>query len=262
MLPTAQLINLAKRAVQGPISWSPSYNSPPTILQRQILAVPHQPELRGMYDVEHILLSGGQYILCRSSHALTCWNVKEKRQIWAYEDESRRPFVLVWRFAGEVVDEGTTAVIFLVVHVTTTPEMPETFAIVLFSPWGTWCSCKKIFDHSFIDVFRLDLLQGTSTSLYRTRTPDMPSRNDYFCPRICGDFASVCFNTRFPLLLFVHWRNQAHILVEVPRVSSLQCPSDSVISTVFTAHRHATYTWISDCARKLFLANAKCFEYI
>jgi hypothetical protein len=47
-----------------------------------------------------------------------CWNLKEKRRIWMYEEEPRRS--VVCKFAAEVVDEGRVAMIVLGLHVTIT----------------------------------------------------------------------------------------------------------------------------------------------
>ena len=110
-LSTEDLIALAKRAVQGPQSWSSSNTSSPIMLRREVIDISSRiPQQIGSVVGHHPppiakLLPGGRYTLSAWGSSLTCWDVYTKRAVWDYNSHwDGTPSVL--NFAAEMIDDG------------------------------------------------------------------------------------------------------------------------------------------------------------
>ena len=107
-LSSAQLIDLAKRAVEGPISWSSSFDACPVILHRQTLQLNVAAE-------EPSLLLGGRYLLCQTPVTVMCWELEEKKLVWTYNDK-KNDRMTVDCYAACHLEEESAVVIVVSLH--------------------------------------------------------------------------------------------------------------------------------------------------
>ena len=94
------LINLAKHAAQGPVSWSTHHHSRPAITHQTVLHIPH-PTLTDTFYDEAKMLPGGQFVLYTNSGRLRCWSVVDDRLVWEYQTHEDSLIVLEF---SEVID--------------------------------------------------------------------------------------------------------------------------------------------------------------
>jgi hypothetical protein len=109
------LINMAKRSIQGPASWSTS-GSTQSRIAHQIFLYPIFPFNAGAVGDDEIdevmLLSGGQYVLFLHAERLRCWSVTDDQPIWDYPAQrSPADVISIQKFTAEVVDGGQAIVI-------------------------------------------------------------------------------------------------------------------------------------------------------
>lgn len=96
------LINLAKRIVQGPQSWSAA--SPAALTPtRQIILTPIGPSYL-YWENEVQLLPGGQYLLIQKSKNLECWSMVTRKPVWKYQGQWMSYWVS--GFAAALVNDG------------------------------------------------------------------------------------------------------------------------------------------------------------
>lgn len=104
-LSTNSLVELVKRAVKGPKSWSPSYHGSPTVLAYQGIYAPIiQPHITGGNAK---LLPGERYVLENGTH-LRCWNVPERRLVWQHHAQDDE---FIHDFGADIIEEGRAVVI-------------------------------------------------------------------------------------------------------------------------------------------------------
>jgi hypothetical protein len=110
-LTTTELINLAKRMVHGPQTWS--HLSPSRSVSRRHVLHPiiHIGAGCPYWQNEAKLLPGGRYLLFRNHNSLECWNVAEERLIWIHQ--CRPGLAVVCDFAAEMINDGQAAVIII-----------------------------------------------------------------------------------------------------------------------------------------------------
>jgi hypothetical protein len=107
---TAALIDLAKRTVHGPHSWSKSERQKPFAAHRVILNPPIDRVSSFSKPEDQVkLLSGGRFVLFYAGGALKCWSVAEDKFLWEFRGTLERPLVHV--LAMEVVDDGQAVAI-------------------------------------------------------------------------------------------------------------------------------------------------------
>jgi len=172
-LSTDALVDLAKRTVQGPRSWSvPTYQDPSSGIARQlVLNANLQPKLPHLRLIDEArLLPGGQLVLFANQGRLRCCRVTRNAPIWEYRGHWTSPYY-VRDFAAEVIEDGEAVMIAVGISVT--------------SPFSSSCY------HHFVDVIRLDVLRGTSHSVFSHQLPETTTETVSFSVKICGDFAVV-----------------------------------------------------------------------
>ncbi|GLB43709.1 hypothetical protein LshimejAT787_1402210 [Lyophyllum shimeji] len=167
-LSTAELVDLAKRAVLGPETWSTSNPSPP-VIARQIFVKPNIRHGPGILEWENRpqLLPGGRFVLFLQSGDIECRSTFEDKLIWAYRPRSLSDYVL--DYAADVVNGGQTVMILLGIR--------------------TYERHKN--STNYLEVVHLNLNTGLSTSRVVTAAPD--SSHDRPFGRLCiqGDFAAA-----------------------------------------------------------------------
>ncbi|KAF9467178.1 hypothetical protein BDZ94DRAFT_58203 [Collybia nuda] len=165
-----ELVDLAKRTIHGPLSWSCWYPSPPVVARREIL---HLGIQRSAYPPpwphEIKLIPGGVYVLCQKDAILTCWNVHEKRSVWEYKGKWDNP-TWVLSFAGELVDGDMAMMIVLAIRVSNVNQ-------------------------NFIDIVHLDLATGISHSRLLVLAPYTDHFNSFLRAKICDGVVCVGMHT-------------------------------------------------------------------
>jgi hypothetical protein len=229
---TAELIDLAKRMVQGPQTWSRSHVSEPVIARQEVI----HPEIYvgpgGLFwENDPKLLSGGQYLLFNSARVLECWKVAEDRLIWKHQ--SQWEFAWVLDFAAEVVDDSQAAVIMICQRTRNNAEPRKKCVLYLFLE----CHIYIRVHDSVVEVVRLDFLTETSQPLFCTQLPDTNYDNPFTHPKICGDTAILCIHITNKILL-INWRTQSCIMLLASTVR--QMPSDMVQSRLIDFCRSHT----------------------
>jgi hypothetical protein len=107
-LSTTELIALAKRAVQGPYSWTSCDGDPPTI-SRQIVLHPTEPGKNWIRELR--LLPGGRYILINYRLFMECWDVEEKSLVWKHQVQRGGQ---ITGFAADMAEDGQA--IFILIY--------------------------------------------------------------------------------------------------------------------------------------------------
>ncbi|KAF9460571.1 hypothetical protein BDZ94DRAFT_1311342 [Collybia nuda] len=112
-LPTRTLIDLAKRAILGPISWSPHspFHSKPVVSHE--IALPFGTVLDAGVQFGAYLVPGGNYVLVGSSR-LQCWDLSTKRCLWTHESLGNpSDWSMVQNFAFEMVDDDKAMILLI-----------------------------------------------------------------------------------------------------------------------------------------------------
>jgi hypothetical protein len=208
---TAELIDLAKRMVHGPQTWSPSHPSEPVVARQEVIHAKIGPGLDFWGKNDPKLLSGGQYILCNRQPALDCWKVADGRLIWKHQ--SQWEFACVLGFAAEIVDDGQAAVIVICQRASS-----RQCVLYLFLKCRI---CLRILD-SFVEVVRLDFLTEASQLLFCTHARNTDYHHSFARLRICGDIAVLGINNTNQILL-MDWRTQSCFILLVPVVHQMPC---------------------------------------
>ncbi|KAF8062315.1 hypothetical protein FPV67DRAFT_266612 [Lyophyllum atratum] len=186
---TQKLLNLVKRAVHGPKTWSTPGGSPP-VVAREIVLKPNTrigPGINTWYN-EAQLLPGGQYILFQNGGGLECRTTTDDRLIWEYKPSWSRADVQA--NSAEMVDDGGSVVILLGI---------------------------RIFDtirKNYLEVVKLDLHTGSSTSLLTKAAPDTSYDDPYRRLKLLGDFAIVYIRS-LPGLITLQISTSAWSILEV-----------------------------------------------
>ncbi|KAF8062435.1 hypothetical protein FPV67DRAFT_271106 [Lyophyllum atratum] len=190
-LSTHELLNLAKRTVHGPKTWSTPDESPP-VVARSIILKPDIREGPGIptWDNEPQLLPGGQFILFQHEGALECRSTADDRLIWEYKPSWSRADVQ--DYSTEMVDDGQSVVMLLGIR--------------------TFETTRK----NYLEVVKLDLQTGSSTSLLTRTAPPADSNDDmpYSRLKLQGDFAIV-FMRSHPGLMTLQISTSAWSILKV-----------------------------------------------
>jgi hypothetical protein len=126
-LTTTELINLAKRMLDGPQMWS--HLSPRSVSCQHVL----HPIIRigvGCFHWrgEAKLLPGGQYVLFKNRTSLECWDDAEERLIWTHQ---RRPeLAVVCDFAAEMTMAKLPSVSYVSVSMPTIPIAKSAYFVI------------------------------------------------------------------------------------------------------------------------------------
>ncbi|KAF8056949.1 hypothetical protein FPV67DRAFT_1529541 [Lyophyllum atratum] len=117
------------------------------------------------WNDEPQLLPGGQYIVFQHRRDLECRSTADDRLIWQYKPSWRSADVL--RYSADMVDNGQSVVILLGIR--------------------TYETARK----NYLEVVKLNLHTGLSTSLLTKAVPDTDHDNPYRRLKLRGDFAIV-----------------------------------------------------------------------
>ncbi|KAJ7154120.1 hypothetical protein C8R46DRAFT_1118731, partial [Mycena filopes] len=170
-----QLVEIAKRAVQGPQTWRHGSQGPPVVLREITLSSGTANEDCPEFEVK--LLPGGKYLFHLHS-VLDCWSIPEQRVIWTHK-------TWIEDFCAQLTDTLDEAVIML---------------------------CRTEGGRNHVEIITLDLKNATSQTMVVARVHDGVSSagRTYAHPQICGDFAAV--SLLGDVVLF-NWREGTHATV-------------------------------------------------
>jgi len=169
-LTVSGLVDLAQRTVHGPRSFSTREASTP-VFAKQIFLNPSFPaDVQFSLVGSMMLLPGARFLLCSDWDRVRCWSVDGDRLFWEYEGHWNSRFT-VMGYDAEVTESGRVAMIAVVVAVTVVE--------------GLHYSIRQI----FVDVVHLDLVHGTSFSVFLC--PVTLNLASHLSFRICGDFVLV-----------------------------------------------------------------------
>lgn len=122
-LSTQSLVDLAKRTILGPKSWSrlsPSYSKP--VISRELTLRLDTPLDIGE-DYGAYVVPGGEYIILGISK-LQCWKLSTNQHLWTHEPQGDPDWGGVRNFAVEMVD-GDKAMILLICMRNSYPGSPD-----------------------------------------------------------------------------------------------------------------------------------------
>ncbi|RDB21907.1 hypothetical protein Hypma_010969 [Hypsizygus marmoreus] len=182
-LTSNELVNLAKRAVLGPRSWTDT--SRPRIASQFILksSITDPDNGNNIADENKAeLLPGGQFLLFRHQETLECLTVQEGKHLWQY----RGPWVNsnVQAFAAVVTDDGRACIIIVGIR---------TYAL-----YGE----DDELNQNYVEILHLDFSTGSATTLIRERVPKTIYDNAFSGLKICGDFAIAAVRHANYILVF------------------------------------------------------------
>ncbi|KAF8062436.1 hypothetical protein FPV67DRAFT_1783287 [Lyophyllum atratum] len=174
-LSTHELLDLAKRTIHGPKTWSTLDDRPP-LVAREIILKPNIRTGHGIltWENEPQLLPGGQFILFQHRGDFECRSTADDRLIWQYKPSWS--VADVQEYSAEMVDDGQSVVILLGIR--------------------TYGTTRK----NYLEVVKLDLQTGSSTSLLTKTAPDTHYDNPYYRLKLLGDFAIVSLTSHSGLI--------------------------------------------------------------
>jgi hypothetical protein len=211
-LTTTELINLAKRMVHGPQTWS--HLSPSR-------SVSHQHVLHPMIFIDAVylywrneakLLPGGKYVLFQNHKRLECWNVAEKRLIWIHQ--SRQEIAAVCDFAAEMINDGQAVVIIICQRIYFN-HLNREKCVLCHSQVGS--SSLSNMCCSFVEIVHLDFLTEEPLLLLCAFVPKTNYDNPYVHPRVHGDIAVVGIHMTTQMLL-MNWKTESCIVLSFSSV--------------------------------------------
>ncbi|KAJ7149626.1 hypothetical protein C8R46DRAFT_1198640 [Mycena filopes] len=212
---TSELINVARRLLWGPDTWSPtSAGFTPEVAQRITL---HPTEIHNWQNEARLSPSGRFVLLCKWG-TLECWDVGADRMTWRYLSGSE---FLVFA-VDEVVDDDKL----VIMTCESTYSGPRTHCI---------------------QIIELYPRSGADSNLLKVSCPT-PPHSAFMRPVICGGVATVALSWRQNLLLVLDWKAQSAFVVCTPDTQSNVAdiiPGHLILQTLNTGDG-STYLYLID----------------
>ncbi|RDB28273.1 hypothetical protein Hypma_001473 [Hypsizygus marmoreus] len=171
-LTAIELLELAKRIIGGPQSWSPSHPLGPTISHQTTLKFTRPWNTNMLIGCK--LLPGDRFLLYQNDITVQCWNLAKETLIWEYplsDIDDRCKSVVP--FDAELAEDGRSVVVVLGLRV-----------------FGPFAQDRP----NTVEVIRLDLITGKADLLLRHRALDTGFDNPFSQCKISGDFILVKMN--------------------------------------------------------------------
>lgn len=159
-----ELLDLAKRTVHGPRTWASSDPTESPVVARQVILKPIVDRAAGVltWEVDPEVLPGGRFSFFQNGWGFDCRSTMEDRVIWEYKGPCSSH---VQEYSAEMIEGGRAVTLLLGIR-TYGPERKD-----------------------FLEIVRLDLDTGLSTSLYRKDIPATSYGSPFRRLRLLGDFA-------------------------------------------------------------------------
>ncbi|KAJ6462263.1 hypothetical protein C8R47DRAFT_1240171 [Mycena vitilis] len=185
---TERLIQVVKRIVAGPQSWSPQNPASAAEVDKRITLHPDVRTGDGILHWENIAkrLPSGRHVLFTKSMELECWSVADDRLVWTHKSAIEHASVL--GFAAEET-EGWDALV-IMTHSTST--------FILFV--------------SHVEMIRLDLQSGVGDTLFSTRVPNSSYDNPSSLLSIRGALALVATGEDSHMIL--DWVTKSYFILK------------------------------------------------
>ncbi|KAJ7277965.1 hypothetical protein C8J57DRAFT_175784 [Mycena rebaudengoi] len=255
-VPVEGLIDLVKRILTGPETWSPVKGTGsfvPKVYKQIALhpAVHTGPGIREWVN-EAKLLRGGDYVLFNNSRTLECWSVASDIMIWTHK--SRLANASVVRFTAQVLDCGESAVIMLC-ETTYRADNPAKYVACLLCYARPYSRADRLSYISSIQLHR-DRSSGSpqrhSDSLLVARAPST-SLISFSQAVISGDLAAVMITPGRHDLFLLNWKEKSALILAgnpasaqrmalIPHYIIVADPSDAKtiihVISIDSIHRH------------------------
>ncbi|KAJ6476855.1 hypothetical protein C8R45DRAFT_1216698 [Mycena sanguinolenta] len=170
-LSTAEMIEIVKRLLIGPQTWSPENPNAVAEISRKITLHP-DITMNSTADVVKLLQSG-RYVLFTNSFELKCWSVADDSLVWRYTSiiDIDPEDIEVQEFAAEETEADVT----IMVCIRTYPDNGDP-------------------RQNYVEIVNLNLRTGTHASLLLARAHDSEIDNIFSDPVICGALGVVKLN--------------------------------------------------------------------
>ncbi|KAJ7463287.1 hypothetical protein FB451DRAFT_1266059 [Mycena latifolia] len=190
-LSTEELINLVKRLLTGPETWTPSRSHFTPEASKRIILHPTIPRGQGIpsFRKEAKLVCGGRYVLFSNWRALECWSVAKDQLVWKHM--SALEFSSVLAFTADD-SQGGDSLIVMICQRTCPRGGPRM---------------------NYIEIVDLDLRTGIHDVLLVTRAPETRYDDPFSCPKICGTLAAVCITSLQENHLIIDWKMKVSIVL-------------------------------------------------
>ncbi|KAF7349492.1 hypothetical protein MSAN_01739500 [Mycena sanguinolenta] len=189
MLSTAEMIEVVKRLLIEPQTWSPTEHNSVAEISRTITLHPKITTEHSYWNVPELLRSG-RYVLFINSYRLKCWSAVDDRLVWTHI--SSMDNMKVYGFATEEADAEITIIVCFTARLNNELE-------------------------NYVEIVDLDLQTGTHISLLVARVPDYGHMNTNMLsePAICGAFAAVRSSVGWgDLYMVVNWREKLYLVLQ------------------------------------------------
>ncbi|KAJ6476857.1 hypothetical protein C8R45DRAFT_365885 [Mycena sanguinolenta] len=204
-LSTADIIEVVKRLLTGPQTWSPEKPNAVAELSRRITL--HPSITMDSFNVIKLLRSG-RYVLFTNLFELECWSVADDNLVWRYTSIVDAEDIEVQEFTAEETETDVT----IMVCIRTFPDNSDP-------------------RQNYVEVVNLNLRTGTHTSLLIARAPDSETDYPFSDPDICGALAVVC-------LSYVYLADRQHMIVDWEKNSCLIVQSNDPVCNFDVMHHH------------------------
>ncbi|KAJ7473186.1 hypothetical protein B0H11DRAFT_2037543 [Mycena galericulata] len=189
-LATRELIELVKRLITGPETWSSTPDSQlKHVLAKKITLHPSIFTGPGIRDWQNqaTLLPDGRHVLFGNWNTLECWSVEDDRLVWARSPTKHAGALL--GFDAEVVDTAHSLVVVVCEHT------------------------EVGFPNRTLEVVNVDLRSGTSDLLFAAYSPSPLTFHFYGRPTICGEFVVISARPNRDVFLVLNWKTRSAFLL-------------------------------------------------
>ncbi|KAF7349486.1 hypothetical protein MSAN_01738900 [Mycena sanguinolenta] len=185
-LSTAEMIDIVKRLITGPQTWSPEELDSVAEISRKITL--HPTIAAASKWIVPQLLRSGRYVLFLNLYRLECWSVLDDRLVWTHTfplDDME-----VYGFAAEEADADVKIMVCFTAFLNA-----ET--------------------RSYVEIVDLDLQTGTHNSLLVARVPNSDDTDPFSRPAVCGALAAVRLSVDLgELYMIVNWRKKLYLVLQ------------------------------------------------
>ncbi|KAJ7758738.1 hypothetical protein B0H16DRAFT_1535454 [Mycena metata] len=189
---TTDLIDLVKRMLTGPETWSPTSSGfTPEVSKR----IPLHPTIRHRtgslsQENEAQLSPSGRFVLFKNWRTLECWDVAADVLIWTHVPGFDRAELSEFAM-DEIIDRDT-----LVIMICET----------------AYYSSRNL--KNYIEILELNPRSGTYANLLQVRCPDTSYDHQFQAPAIRGFVAVVALSASGHMYLVLDWQSQIAFAVE------------------------------------------------
>ncbi|KAJ7717131.1 hypothetical protein B0H16DRAFT_1898046 [Mycena metata] len=197
---TTDLIDLVKRMLTGPETWSPTSSGfTPEVSKR----IPLHPTIRHKtgslsQENEAQLSPSGRFVLFKNWRTLECWDVAADVLIWThvpgFDRAELREFAM-----DEIIDRDT-----LIIMICET----------------AYYSHRNL--KNYIEILELNPRSGTQANLLQVRCPDTSYDNQFQVPEIRGFVAVVALSASGHMYLVLDWKSQIAFAVEASQTHDMR----------------------------------------